>query len=74
MAISKKEITSSGSIVYYHRNGHVHREDGPAYITTKGYVKYCLHGVEYDFDEWIKRTPIPDEDKVLLILEHLNDH
>jgi hypothetical protein len=65
-------------------NGKRHREDGPAIENIGGssYMMngekthangphvWCLDNVEYTFREWIKLTPIPQSEKIWLILKH----
>jgi len=50
--------------------GLYHREDGHAFITAHGLVCWFFNGKEYPFKEWIKLTPIPDEEKIFLRLKY----
>jgi hypothetical protein len=62
-------IICSNGTMYWYRHGNVHREKNAALIYHNGHKEYWLNGKEYTFDEWIKLTPIPEEDKLQLILE-----
>jgi hypothetical protein len=53
----------------WYRYGERHRETDAAVIDLDGYKEYWLNGEEYTFEEWIKLTPIPEEDKIALLLE-----
>lgn len=46
-------ITSDGTIMYA-KNGHLHREDGPAYINELGCELYYLHGKYHDSKTYYK--------------------
>jgi len=56
----------------------LHREDGPAIIYYDGssIIYYggsefwCLLGIQYSFEEWFKKTPLSDEEKVFLRLKY----
>jgi hypothetical protein len=55
---------------YYDTKGFPHREDGPALIYPNGQAYWYLHGTLYTFNEYLKLTPIPDEQKLLLRLQY----
>jgi len=52
-------------------NGKYHREDGPAVeYDDDGDKFWFLNDVEYSFEEWLEKTPISDEEKILLKLKY----
>ena len=55
---------------YYDTKGFPHRTDGPALTYLNGWIFWYLHGNLYDFNEWLKLTPISDEQKMLLRLQY----
>ena len=63
------------AIIYYdgskawYQHGEFHRETDAAIIYSDDCKQYWLDGKQYYFDEWIKLTPIPEEDKIALVLE-----
>ena len=63
------------AIVYYngdkewYRHGTIHRETDAAIIYPSGYKEYWLDGHYYTFEDWLKLTPISEEDKLVLLLE-----
>jgi hypothetical protein len=61
-------IYRCGTMCWY-KHGNFHRETDAAYIDTDGYKEYWLNGKQYTFHEWIKLTPISEEDKLVLLLE-----
>jgi hypothetical protein len=61
-------IVSNGDR-YWCKHGKFHRETDAACISHSGYKEYWLDGKQYPFDEWIKLTPISEEQKLQLILE-----
>jgi len=50
-------------------NDKLHREDGPAEIFEEN-CYWSLNGKYYSFEEFIKITPISDEEKILLKLKY----
>jgi|TARA_B110000908_G_scaffold137173_1_gene162699 hypothetical protein len=62
-------LHNDGDVYWYNEIGEIHREDGPAAICPLG-INWCLSGEEYKFDEWLKLTPISDEEKMLLRLQY----
>ena len=71
-------LHDDGEVYWYNRIGEIHREDGPAVIVISGYnqrhidsVEWYLNDEEYTLDEWIKLTPISDEDKMMLRLRYV---
>ena len=55
--------------IWFNDNGVIHREDGPAVICANRYKAWVLHGIPiYDFREFIKQTPISEEEKAELVL------
>jgi hypothetical protein len=57
-------------IYWYNEEGLVHRVDGPAILYPDGDISWYLYDYKYDFDEWLKLTPISDEQKMLLRLQY----
>ena len=63
------------AIIHYHgtkrwyQHDKRHRETDAAVICPDGHKEYWLNRRQYTFDEWIKLTPIPEEDKIALVLE-----
>jgi hypothetical protein len=53
----------------WYQHGKRHRERDAAFINERGCKYYFLNGEVYTFDKWIKLTPIPEEDKIALLLE-----
>ena len=58
------------NVRWYDEDGHVHREDGPARMDHDGSFLWCLNGHAYGFHQWLKNTPITDEQKLLLRLQY----
>tara|TARA_R110000851_G_scaffold106756_1_gene226265 strand:- start:744 stop:1067 length:324 start_codon:yes stop_codon:yes gene_type:complete len=64
-------LTSNLIVIWYNDKGEEHREDGPAVAYTDGaIISWKLYDKVYDFSDWIKLTPIPDEQKLLLRLQY----
>ena len=69
-------VDRSGDVYWYNEEGDIHREDGPAVVWeppsayAASYTAWWLDGKEFKFDEWIKLTPISDEQKMLLRLRY----
>jgi hypothetical protein len=63
-------INPTGYIIWYEPNGEEHRVDGPAVTYPDGNTYWYLHGTRYPFDEWLKQTPITDEQKLLVRLQY----
>jgi len=51
-------------------NNKFHQEDGPAIIYPDGSICWYLNGLSYSFEEWLKLTPISDEEKIFLRLKY----
>jgi len=51
-------------------NGNLHREDGLAVEYSDGIKYWYLNGKQYSFENWLKLTPISDEEKVFLRLKY----
>ena len=49
----RKEINTSGTIIYFNEQEQYHREDGPAIDYTNGDKYYYLMGKEYFYEDWI---------------------
>ena len=65
--------STTGYIYWYNEEGDIHREDGPAiYGGGSGDIYWYINGTKiYTFNEWIKLTPISDEQKMLLRLQYV---
>ena len=70
-------IIGVNGIKEWYQNGKLHRIDGQAIEIPEGFSarhwnfnNWWLEGIVYDFNEWLELTPISDEDKTLLKLEH----
>jgi hypothetical protein len=64
-------LHNDGDIFWYDNLGDMHREDGPAVTSFSGQPPWYLHGVSYNsFNDWLKLTPISDEQKMLLRLQY----
>ena len=61
-------IICSDSSKFWFQHGKFHRETDAAVIYDDC-VKYWLNGKQYTFEQWLKLTPIPEEDKLVLLLE-----
>ena len=49
-------------ICHHYLNGKLHRDDGPcSYILNSTILGYCLHGVEYSFEEYYKVSKCTDQ-------------
>jgi hypothetical protein len=59
-----------GEIHWYNKQGSRHCDYGPAILHSSGRVFWILHGISYEFDDWLKLTPITDEQKLLLRLQY----
>ena len=62
-------VYNSGTKFWY-QHGQLHRETDAAVIHYYGNKYYYLSGTIYSFEEWIKLTPISEEQKLQLILEN----
>ena len=63
-------LHNDGDVYWYNERGDTHREDGPAVISINGDVEWLLNSKRYTLDEWLKLTPISDEQKMLLRLQY----
>jgi hypothetical protein len=61
-------VYDSGSM-YWYQHGKRHRETNAAFIYHNGYKEYYFNGIIYPFEYWLKLTPLPEEDKLVLLLE-----
>jgi hypothetical protein len=59
-----------GTINWFNELGQYHRIDGPAITYSTSRSCWYINGSEYDFNEWLKLTPISDEQKLLLRLQY----
>jgi hypothetical protein len=55
---------------YWRKNGLLHRTNGPAFISRDGTMWWYLDNTKYPFEEFIKITPITNEEKVELALRY----
>ena len=51
-------------------NERPHREDGPAIEWPGGLYSWWLHGINYSFDDFIKKSRVSNEIKCQLILQY----
>tara|TARA_B110000259_G_C13736950_1_gene290881 strand:+ start:262 stop:537 length:276 start_codon:yes stop_codon:yes gene_type:complete len=66
-------IDEDGEHLWFDAAGEYHREDGPAiiYDDGSGDIYWYINGTKYDlFDEWLKLSPIADEQKMMLRLRY----
>jgi hypothetical protein len=63
-------INKHDNIAWYNEEGQLHKEDGHAVIWANGNSYWFLNGIQYTFNEWLKLTPITDEQKLLLRLQY----
>jgi len=56
--------------IYWKVNDKLHREDGPALRSFDGICYWWLNDKLYTFEEWLEKTPISDEEKILLKLKY----
>lgn len=55
----------------YYFGDKLHREDGPAFEGDNGTTVWRLKDHDYlSFEEWLEKTPIDDELKVLLKIQY----
>jgi hypothetical protein len=62
-------LHDDGDVYWFNDEGDVHRADGPA-IIRNGHMYWSLNDREYSLEDWLKRTPISDEDKMMLRLQY----
>ena len=53
--------------------GKQHREDGPAVEWANGDYIWYLNGNIYTFDEFLEKTPISREEKIVLKLTYMTE-
>ena len=64
-------INEYGNIYWYNEEGEYHREDGPSKIVgSRRRVEWYLNDIEYSFADWLKESPLSDEDKMMLRLQY----
>ena len=65
-------ILDNGEILWYNRDGEIHREDGPAIVWPDGKFNYFLHDIQYSYVEWkLAINPnMSKADKVKLVMKH----
>jgi hypothetical protein len=57
-------------IKWYNKEGHVHREEGPAVILSDGRKWWYLNEKLYTFNDWCIKLNKPDEVKMMLRLQY----
>jgi hypothetical protein len=62
-------LTIDGT-AYWRKNNYIGRINGPAVILRDGTIMWYLDGKKYPFEEFIKITPITNEEKVELALRY----
>jgi hypothetical protein len=63
-------INKYNTIKWYNDKGQRHNDEGPAITYTNGDTCWYINGERYSFKEWLKLTPITDEQKLLLRLQY----
>jgi hypothetical protein len=63
-------VSQYGTIKWYNEEGHTHKEDGPAVTHKTGEIYWFINGTYCDFIDYLKLSPIPDEQKLLLRLQY----
>ena len=51
-------------------NGKFHSEDGPAVEYANGTIYWWLNDKKYKFNDWLKLTPISNEEKCMMKLTY----
>jgi hypothetical protein len=64
-------IDKFGGVAWFNEEGEWHREDGPACISPSGIVEWFINGHLYSFAEWLIKSPVSDEVKMLLRLRYV---
>ena len=69
--MSQMEIDKSGTKIWRNSRGQCHREDGPALEFANGKKYWYINGIDYsfEFDEWLAKSQMSDEEKVMLCLK-----
>lgn len=52
--------------------GNLHREDGPAIIIPDGEEQYWVNGIEYPYEDWLKRVKTTKEVNIIDFLVENN--
>lgn len=63
-------IVSVNGSMMWHKHGECHRINGPAIITANGSKSYYIDGKKLSFNEWIRLSPLPEEEKTELLLSN----
>jgi hypothetical protein len=66
-------LHNDGEIFWYNADGQIHREDGPTFKYRAAFpdrIEWFFNGINYNFNDWLKLTPISDEAKMLLRLQY----
>jgi len=63
-------LTDLSTKAWFNEEGQFHRVDGPAIVYADGRVYWYLNDNESSFKEWLKLTPITDEQKLILRLQY----
>jgi hypothetical protein len=63
-------MDGDGLVGWYNEEGQYHREDGPAFIFSDGVSFWYLNGTPHSFKEYLRLTPISDENKMILKLQY----
>ena len=62
-------LHDDGDVYWYNEEGYLHREDGPAVISSDGgVVEWWLNGNYYYVDDWLIELNKSDECKMMLRL------
>ena len=70
LGLSVTHINEYGTIFWFKDESRLlfHRIDGPAIEWTDGSKRWYLNDLNYTFDEFIAKTPIPEVEKTRLML------
>jgi hypothetical protein len=63
-------LVSTNGDKWWYQHGKSHRADGPAIIYANGINLWWLNNRCLPFDEWLDKVDIPDENKVMMKLQH----
>tara|TARA_B110000238_G_C15948575_1_gene362191 strand:+ start:115 stop:402 length:288 start_codon:yes stop_codon:yes gene_type:complete len=63
-------VVRTDGINIWYLNGDLHRTDGPSVDRPDAVTRFHLYGCAYTFDEWIGRSSLTDEEKVMMKLQY----
>lgn len=65
-------IYPGGTKEEYWLYGNLHREDGPAVIDSDGSKEWFINGIEYPYEDWLKRVKSTKEVNIIDFLVENN--